>query len=259
MKKKDYNNYFDEIELSKKESNIIKDNIINKSTPRRRLKPVYIVALIIICGIGLTPVTASVIKSNFILYNKNNPNPHSELQDEEHRSKSVYITSKLNNHYSNDIVNLNEDYKLNELEKKLGIVFLKNNKIDMESFKVNNKETVGTSTIGLALINNDKQNKKIELGIIFYTKEDIVKERKLIGMQSKKVVQKEYYINSLKTKAIIMYNDIEPNIIDENQVIYTTPFMAVFEKDNIIYSIYLEGQDGYTLEKLYEILESFYS
>ena len=270
MNKKEHNNYYKKVQLSKKDSEAIRNNILNKNFRRHSLKPAYICLLVLIIAVGIiTPVTATVIKNNIKVYGQEN-NPHKE---DSIFLNGMYSVTKLDKKYSETLLKENDIYSVDKLEKLLSINIPKSSLFNMDNLRVGKIETSNKLISHLILTNLEeegiyavgtKKPEDISFEMSIYTTADKSNEEKrILTMSIYNAKEEKYFIKSLQTEAVIIHSDIdEITIVDKtgNEYKYTPSiYFVAFEYQGIIYDLIYNGDIYHPTNYIYELLESFYS
>ena len=229
--KNKYCEYLDSVKLNDNELNDIKINIINsKNNFKFSFRLVTNLLLIIISLFTISFNVVAVVKDYRVISNSK-------------YVKTVEFNGYINKKYDKDLFIKDGTYKLNDIEKKLGLNLLESKKLSNNEFKVFNVE-IDNSYISKIYFwsNNFKyKNKNINVGFEVNTKENGKSDFKLIG-DSK---MSSYYIKNLDTNAVIL--DTNSNY---------GALLANFQYEGIIYSIEMDKID-HSIDDLYYLLDSF--
>ena len=271
MKKKDYNNYFNDIEISKSESEQIKNNILNNKIKSHKLRPTFILLLIVIISISVITPTAAIIRNNPITVFKKGEN-HNKNEGDHEGDINVYSNTISKKIYPPNLLKINTTYKTEEVEKLLNIHIPKNKMTMMQFLNVHALETDNEKITKLTLINYDALNGtffgtdkhylsepryNITICTIECAKEEI---HQIMAITAADLKTTKYYIKSIDTEATIVYQDREEEVAyDGSGYIYTPiDWFIIFDYEDVNYVIMVNGYDFKRKDYIYEVLESFY-
>ena len=276
MKKKEYNEYFNNVEMNTNDYESIKNNILNKKIKRHKMKPLFIcIILILLITSSIPPIVAYVINKNIVTYSKED-NPHKNIVVME---TEVYTNARLDRKYPEGLISPNELYTIGELEKKLNI------KIPKTSYLPNLVFTSGTTgavsydgTIGrmwfgkyedpnsnvVIMQNGTYEHKEdgIDFEMVIYTTAYPSKDEQLmIGVSGVFTHVEEYQIKSLNTTATIIRQEVEerPMYLAPSTIYMPTDYLIFFDYQGISCFITLHEHLGFRNNDVYEFLETLYA
>ncbi len=271
MKKKEYNEYFNNVEMNTNDYESIKNNILNKKIKRHKMKPLFICIIVAISLGIITPVAARVINKSIKVYGVDD-NPYKE-KNEKVFSNEMYSNVTLNRNYPEKLLKEGTIYSTKDLMSVLNISVPKNNMIKMSYLRANkvesnnrlishasftNEDETGTKIVGT----NDYSFEEPIINISFYTEEyKDSNERRVLGVSVNDPIIEEYYIKSLETTAIIIHSNVEEEKkYDKNgkEYVFTpTLYFISFEYNDMIFDIVYDGIFFKKTNYLYELLNSF--
>ena len=245
MKKftKEYKEFLDNVSLREEEYSEIKNNIIN-SKKVFNFKIKYAITIFIFFLSVLGVVNADKIIKHFRFVANDNKT------FEESSNRSFISNGLVEKDYSQDLLKLNTFYTYDDIEKILDLKLLKNKNFKSELFVLEHLEIKKNmiAKASFSLVNDSEDKTKPTFSIIIKT--NYLNDDVGLTIKGGKIFYEEYYIQNLKTEAIIIKND--ENLA--NMVIIE------FTYDNILYEIEfgrVNFADDVEVAKLYELLEMF--
>ena len=223
-----YNEIMDKVILSNEEKNKIKNNIVN-----REVKPIYknaYIALAIIAIIFTMGITVNALVKHY-----------SVIRNEEYKKEAIF-NGYVDKDYKSDLFVKNNTYEIEEIENKLELKILKNKYVETNLYSINNI-TVKNNNISKINFWLSKANNNINIGFEVNTDKNEYSEFSVSGNAE----MKTYMIKKLNTEALIYETKNE----------YAGFILANFEYEGLIYSVEID-KINYSIDKLYDILESFY-
>jgi len=246
MKKfqKEYKKFIDKISLSEEEFFEIKNNVISSNKKVFNFKIKYAVLLIVFFISALGVVNADKIIKHYKIV------PNDNKTFEESNNKSFISNGVIEKDYSKDLLKLNSYYTYDEIEKILDLKMLKNKNFKSGLFVLEHLEIEKNmiAKASFSLVDNNKNKTKPTFSIIIKT--NYLNDDSSLTIKGGKIFYEEYYIQKLKTEAIIIKNDekfADMVIIEltHNDILYEIEFGRVNFDDDI------------EVENLYNFLESF--
>lgn len=236
---KKYKKFINSINLTDNDYYEIENNIVlnNKNKIKFNLKYATILLFIIFIS-TISIVYATKIFENYTIVTNEN------LPIEESLGNTVVSNARINKDFTKDLFEKGEYYTYEEIEEKLGQKILKSQYCDSNLFVVNYIEIKEEKISRVSFSMANKTNSKCEdFGFVIRTNYFNGNDGLSI---SGEIHYDKYYIKSLNTNAIIVKTGYP--IID-----FTYENIAY----EIVYGSYIDFDNQETVNKLYNLLESF--